>query len=299
MIDVRIPDNEYLTVRELAALLRVKERKVYDLAASGAVPCSRATGKLLFPAAEIRKWIEDATHRDVPEQKDVELVRPAIVLGSHDPLLDWAIRQSRCGLANYFDGSLDGLARFARGEGVATGLHLYDSQSDSWNVPAVSRAASGSNAVLISFAMRRRGLVFRGGGRGPKKLRDVATLRFVPRQPESGADLLLKEIARAEELDLSKMNLADVARTEDEAVETVRRGDADVTFGLETVARNYGLDFLPMKDEEFALLVDRKSWFEPHFQRLLEFFASPQFKERAKSYAGYDVSDIGRVVWNA
>ena len=54
----------YLTTKELADLLRIKERKVYDLAASGKVPCSRATGKLLFPAAEIRAWIE--TSRSCP-----------------------------------------------------------------------------------------------------------------------------------------------------------------------------------------------------------------------------------------
>ncbi|WP_407943286.1 helix-turn-helix domain-containing protein [Mangrovicoccus ximenensis] len=60
MTDLQIPPHEYLTVRELAELLRLKERKVYDLAASGELPCSRATGKLLFPAAEIRAWIEGA-----------------------------------------------------------------------------------------------------------------------------------------------------------------------------------------------------------------------------------------------
>ena len=48
MADLEFPEHEYLTVRELAALLRLKERKIYDLAASGKVPCSRATGKLLF-----------------------------------------------------------------------------------------------------------------------------------------------------------------------------------------------------------------------------------------------------------
>lgn len=60
MAELDLPDHEYLTVRELAELLRLKERKVYDLAASGAVPCSRATGKLLFPANEIRTWIARA-----------------------------------------------------------------------------------------------------------------------------------------------------------------------------------------------------------------------------------------------
>ena len=45
---------EFLTTREVAALLRVKERKVYDLAAAGDIPCRRVTGKLLFPKAQKR-----------------------------------------------------------------------------------------------------------------------------------------------------------------------------------------------------------------------------------------------------
>mgnify|MGYP002820403384 CR=1 FL=1 len=45
--------TEYMTTKELADFLRIKQRKVYDLAASGNIPCSRAMGKLLFPRAEI------------------------------------------------------------------------------------------------------------------------------------------------------------------------------------------------------------------------------------------------------
>ena len=44
-----VPSPPYLTVRELAELLRVKERKIYQLVADGEVPCRQVTGKLLFP----------------------------------------------------------------------------------------------------------------------------------------------------------------------------------------------------------------------------------------------------------
>ncbi|MCG6884350.1 MAG: helix-turn-helix transcriptional regulator [Silicimonas sp.] len=299
MTDLAIPDHEYLTVKELAELLRLKERKVYDLAASGAVPCSRATGKLLFPAAEIRAWIERAKSGGVPGQESGSSPRPPIVLGSHDPLLDWAIRQSRCGLATYYDGSLDGLERFVRGEGVVSGLHLYDAGSDSWNVTAVSEAAAGRNAVLVSFAARQRGLVFRAGEKVPSGMSDLAGMRMVPRQRESGTDALFRELAARHDLDVSRLDMADVARTEDEAVEAVRRGEADVAFGLEAVARIYGLEFLPIIEERFALLVDRKVWFDAPVQMLLAFFRTEQFVDRAKGCGGYDISEIGNVIWNA
>lgn len=298
MTDTAFPDHEYLTVKELADLLRLKERKIYDLAASGKVPCSKATGKLLFPAAEIRDWIAQATSGGMPDVAREPSTRPPIVLGSHDPLLDWAIRQSRCGLATYFDGSLDGLDRFVRGEGIAAGLHIHDQVSDSWNLPAVAQSAAHRNAVLIAFAKRRRGLVFRRGDTPPAGLSDLAGRRIVPRQTSSGTDALFRELAAHHGLDLSQLEYVEVARTEDEAAEAVRRGHADAAFGLEAAARGYGLEFLPIIEEEFALLVDRKSWFDAPMQTLLAFCATDEFASRAADLGGYDVSALGAVVWN-
>jgi excisionase family DNA binding protein len=299
MTDLAFPDHEYLTVKELADLLRLKERKIYDLASSGTVPCSKATGKLLFPAAEIRGWIEKSKSGGLSEPSAQSSARPAIVLGSHDPLLDWAIRQSRCGLATYYDGSLDGLDRFVRGEGIAAGVHIYDAASNTWNTPAVSHSAAGQNSVLIHFAMRRRGLVYRAGGRAPTGLSDLKGRKIVPRQPESGADALFRELAKKQGLDVARLNWSPVARTEDEAVETVRRGEADVTFGLEAVARSYALEFFPIIEEEFALVVDRKAWFEVQIQKLISFCKTEHFASRAEACGGYETKGLGAVIWNA
>lgn len=108
-------EAQYLTTADLAGLLRIGQRKVYELAASGQVPCVRVTGKLLFPRAAAESWL--AAPAPAP-------CRPPVFFGSRDPLLEWALRESRCGMATLFDGSLDGLSRFAAGEGQATGLHL-------------------------------------------------------------------------------------------------------------------------------------------------------------------------------
>ena len=295
MPESEISQHEYLTVRELADLLRIKERKVYDLAASGEVPCSRATGKLLFPAAEIRAWIADAKSGGAT----AEAARPAIFLGSHDPLLDWAIRHSGCGLATFFDGSLDGLSRFAEGAGVATGLHVFDAATSGWNVTAAAEAAGRQNAVLVAFARRKRGLVIRPGASGIDSMSDLAGRRVVPRQGASGSARLFESLAAQQGLDLSQVEFTEIARTEDDAVQSVRRGEADAAFGLASVAQDYGLEFRPLMDERFDILVDRKAWFDPPLQALFEFFRSTAFLQRARADAGYDVSDVGKVIWNA
>lgn len=295
MPESEISQHEYLTVRELADLLRIKERKVYDLAASGEVPCSRATGKLLFPAAEIRAWIADAKSGGAT----ADATRPAIFLGSHDPLLDWAIRHSGCGLATFFDGSLDGLSRFAEGAGVATGLHVFDAATSGWNVTAATEAAGRQNAVLVAFARRKRGLVIRPGASGIDSMSDLAGRRVVPRQGASGSASLFESLAAQQGLDLSQVEFTEIARTEDDAVQSVRRGEADAAFGLASVAQDYGLEFRPLMDERFDILVDRKAWFDPPLQALFEFFRSTAFLQRARANAGYDVSDVGKVIWNA
>lgn len=285
-------DPEFLTVRELAGLLRIKERKVYDLAASGRVPVSRATGRLLFPAREIRDWIQGAG------SGGAEPLRPPIVLGSHDPLLDWAIRESGSGLATFFDGSADGLDRFVRGEGVAAGLHLRDAATGAWNRPRVAELCAGRPAVLLSFARRRRGLVLRPGGRRAAGIGDLAAFRIAPRQAGSGTAALFAALLAEAGLDPAGLDYAATARTETEAAEAVARGDADATLGLEGPARAFGLDFVPLLEERYDLLVDRRAWFEPGLQALAAFCRGAAFADRAAGLGGYDVDAVWEVVWN-
>lgn len=291
MASTTAPSPEFLTVRELAELLRIKERKVYDLAATGQVPCSKVTGKLLFPAREVRAWIADGALAGAPAPR----ARPAVVLGSHDPLLDWALRQAQSGLATYFDGSADGLARFAAREGVATGLHLYE--DGRWNVDAAGRAAAGQDAVLLGFATRRRGIVSAGplGAGGLEALRGR---RVVPRQEGSGTESVFDHLLAEAGLPRAALDLAEPALSEQDAVMAVRQGAAEATFGLEALAAAHGLTFAPLLEERFDLLVDRRAYFEPGLQRFFGFLRTPAFAAHAKRLGGYDVSGAGAVRWN-
>lgn len=287
---------EYLTVRELAELLRIKERKVYDLAASGEVPCSRATGKLLFRERDVRAWIaQSSTGAGSGTAPDL----PPVFLGSHDPLLDWALRQSRCGLATFFDGSLDGLTRFRAGEGVAAGIHVRDRESGDWNVPKASSIFAGQPVVLVGWAARRRGLVVpQGQERQIRGFGDLNGRRVAPRQPESGTDRLFHDLLAQAGVDAGGIAFTDVARSEQDAVLAVSQGTADAAFGLEALARQFGLGFVPVIEERFDLLVDRRGWFEPPMQRLLAFCHDAPFRARADGFAGYDISGLGAVRWN-
>ncbi|HPG23393.1 MAG TPA: helix-turn-helix domain-containing protein, partial [Amaricoccus sp.] len=128
-----------LTTGEVAAYLRMKERTVYDMVARQQIPCSRATGKLLFSRPLIDAWVE--AHTEMPAGRNA--VVPMIYAGSSDPLLEWALRQSGCGLAVLATGSRRGLEAMARGEAMLAGVHLLDPGTGEYNVPCPGAGAAG------------------------------------------------------------------------------------------------------------------------------------------------------------
>lgn len=288
---------DYLTTKELAALLRIKERKVYELASGGALPVSRVTGKLLFPRTMIEAWLRRSVEGGDPEVYMPEL--PAIAAGSHDPLFDWALRESGAGLATYFDGSLDGLDRFADRRAMCCGLHLYEGV-DRWNIDHVSKAAAALPAVLIEWAWRERGLITaEGNPLGLKTVSDLTRVRFVPRQQESGSRLLLDHALAEAGIEPTGLDLTQAARTEADVAARVSAGDADCGLGLRSMAREHRLDFVPLWRERFDVLVFRKAYFAPTLQSLIAFTRTEAFAARTAELTGYDISGLGTVHWNA
>jgi putative molybdopterin biosynthesis protein len=285
---------DFLTTKELADLLRIKERKVYDLAAAGNVPCVRVVGKLLFPRREIDVWIKGGHSGPDPDTGPL----PGIVAGSHDPLLDWALRQSGSGLAAFFDGSHDGLDRLASRSALAAGVHIHD--ADGWNTGSVRSAFANQPVVLVEFARRQRGLVIaRGNPHGITSIANLINRRFARRQPSAASQTHFETLASDCGLDPQTLAGPDTpARTEDDVVRMVSEGKADAAFGLASVAAQFNLDFVPVLEERFDLLVWRRAWFEEPFQKFLAFTSSPEMAARANDMTGYNISNLGFVHFN-
>lgn len=289
---------DYLTTKELAALLRIKERKVYELVGEGAIPVSRVTGKFLFPRDVIDAWLRRNTElgKDLPALKE----HPPVVAGSHDPLLDWALRQSGSGLATFFDGSGDGIARMAEGRATAAGLHLPDPDGRGWNVAAVADRLAGEPMVLIEWAKRRQGLIVAAGNpHGIARLGDLAGRRFIARQPGSGSQGLAERLFQAEPGLREAVNFIEPpARSEADLAQAVASGRADAGLGIEAAARQARLSFVPLAAERYDLLAWRRDMFEPPLQRLFAFCRTEEFVHHCGELGGYDLSGFGTVHYN-
>ena len=288
--------HDYLTTREVAALLRVKERKVYDLVSSGDLPARRVTGKLLFARAEIESLLTGASQAAPAPQQP----RPDVLVGSHDPLLDWALRESGSGLPAFFDGSLDGLRRFGEGAGIACGMHIFEPEAEDWNVAHVTRAFDGQPLVLIEFARRRMGLITAADTTPPiATIADLRGRRVALRQATAGGRVLFDHLLAQSGLAVDDLDAVPVpARTETDVAAMVAGGEADAALGLESMARQFRLAFHPLIEERYDLLVDRRAWFEPPLQALTGFCRTRAFAGHAAALGGYDISGFGTVRWN-
>lgn len=279
----------YLTTKEVADLLRVKERKVYDMVATGEIPHRKITGKLLFPHNELMCWIE-GTGVTLPAE------RPALVTGSHDPLLDWALRESGAGLATLWNGSCDGLEVFAEGRAVLTGLHIPG--ENDWNIPAIE-ARGLRDAVLIGWAERERGLILTPAVADMvQNFADLRGRRVILRQEGAGTTALFAQMmAKAGLSPGDILTPTRPAHTESDAAAAVAAGEAEATLGIESMARQFRLVFRPLVQERFDLLIDRRAYFTDPVQRLVAFMRSDAMGAKAAALGGYDLSDLGTVRW--
>jgi excisionase family DNA binding protein len=288
----------YMTTSEVAEYLRVNDRTIYGMASRNEIPCSKATGKLLFPRVLVDRWVE--THIDF--KSPLIETPPPLICGSSDPLMEWALRESGSGLSNQVEGSTVGMERLCAGAAVAAGVHFgfEEKGDDSGNIAAV-RNAPLPDIVLVHFAWREQGLVLPAGMLKIRSLRDVAETkaRFIPRQEGAGTQLLLDRLLAEAGLTRQDINIMPgAAQTQTDVALAILDGTADCGMAVDSVARRFKLNFVPLHRERFDLACRRRDLLEPPLQKLFEFTRTETFRKRAEELGGYDIGACGHVLYN-
>jgi excisionase family DNA binding protein len=293
-----MPIRELLTTDEAADYLRLSERKLYELVADRAVPCSKVTGRWLFSRTALDRWVSAGL---IAPAGLTQVPAPPIVGGSHDPLLEWALRESHCGLASLPEGSEEGLRRLTRGEVMMSAIHLHrlDGDDETANPDAVANAAGLHDAVVIAFARREQGILVAPGN--PLDLSGMASVaasdaRMAQRPAGAGAQLLLLALLTRAGIAPDNLRLAKPALpTGPDVAQAIRAGRVDCGIATRGVAKSAGLDFLPLAWERFDLVMRQRDYFMKGPQALFDLIRKTDFAERAAELGGYDVSDAGAV----
>lgn len=296
---------EFLTTSEAADYLRLGERKLYELVTAGAIPCSKVSGKWLFPRHELDLWVLSGLARPpgmiAPEA-------PLIVGGSQDDLLEWSLRESGSGLASLNEGTMRGVERLQRGEVIAAAIHFHGPEvsnhaAEDPNIAALKAIPSLHDAVLVGVARREQGLLLAPGN--PKQLKNLSDVLVsgalvAMRQGGAGAQLLLEALlARLGTGTKSLRRREPPCLTGPDLAATIRAGQADCGIATRAAAKTAGLDFVPLIWESFDLVMRQRSYFRPSMQALITFLREDRLKIRATEFSGYDAENAGQIRYAA
>ena len=201
----------------------------------------------------------------------------------------------------HFTGSLGGLIALSEGKADLAGCHLWDEETDTYNIPFVRRLLPGQRVALVTLAQRQLGLIVPPGN--PANVQGLADLvrpelRFVNRQPGSGTRVWLDAMLRRQGIPSSQIEgYADERMTHSEIANAIAEGQAGVGLGLEGAARPYGLAFIPLIQEQYDLVIPAQHFNAPPLQALISWISRPESRERISSLAGYKTTSTGKVTW--
>ena len=235
-----------------------------------------------------------------------ELKRNLVVIGSHDPLLDeiseiLCVKYGDVSMSSAHVGSMGGLMAVRRGEAHLAGTHLLDEKTGEYNVSFIKRFFPNGGVRLVSCVKRSQGLMVRKGN--PKNIMGVADLvredvRYVNRQKGSGTRILIDYLCSKHGIETSAIyGYSREEYTHTSVAALIEADSADAGLGIYSAAKLYGLDFLPICDEQYDLLVPDHAWDTPMMQKLLEVLKSEEFRNRLDALGGYKFENAGDV-WN-
>lgn len=233
---------------------------------------------------------------------------PLRFVGSHDLLMESLARLlaeewDGPALSLDFRGSLGGLIALAQGAADLAGVHLWDEQTDSYNLPYVRRLLPGRRLVMLHLANRSLGLIVPAGN--PQILESLADLSrpgvvLVNRQRGSGTRVWLEAQIKAVGLDPSSIEgYSEEVLTHLAVASAVAEGHATAGLGIHAAAMAYGLGFVPLTQERYDLVMPESIWRGDEAQALARVVRSERFHSELATLGGYDSAETGAEQWVA
>lgn len=286
---------------------RVGERLIATPLSRGAgvvMSLVKADGVLTIPKNS--EGLEAGQEVDIQLLKDINEIENSIVsIGSHDPLLDILadrihIVDSNVTLSSAHVGSMGGIMALKKKEAHFACIHLLDPQSGQYNIPYVKKYFKDGEMALIKFVNRIQGLmVQKGNPKGVMGVEDLARedVSYINRQKGAGTRILLDYKLSQNNIDPSLVKGYEREEFTHMSVAAAVAGNtADCGLGVFSAAQIMGLDFIPIDNEEYDILIPREFLNNEGIVKLIDILNSADFKEDVKKMGGYDCSQCGKVV---
>ncbi|WP_168119431.1 helix-turn-helix transcriptional regulator [Paenibacillus sp. HB172176] len=288
------------TTEEIAALLKVSKLTVYDLIKKGELASYRVGKQMRVDEADLEAYKQ----RSKGATKSVK--RPVVITGQDISLdllakhMEEAVPDVRPLRAHV--GSLDSLIAMYRGESDIVSTHLWDGETNAYNLPYIRKILVGSSYIVVNLLSRWAGLyVANDNPLGLKHWDDLKQdgLRIVNREKGSGARVLLDEQLRLHGIPATRLiGYGDEQSNHLGVASKVASGEADVGVGIEKAASIVGnVSFLPLQLEQYDLVLmkneDNRKW----IPEVLELLRSTRFRKELGALQSYDLSLTGQILY--
>jgi len=226
--------------------------------------------------------------------------KPAVIFsGSHDLALEGIAEnlEKYVTLLSMPVGSLDGLVNLRQGLCQVSGSHLLDVTGD-YNTPFIRHLFPDRDVELVTLAYRTQGLILAGGNSmGIKRVEDVANpnVRFVNRNAGSGTRLWFDSELKRLKIPVAKIHGYELeVKTHTEAASLIASNKADVALGLQAAAHKNGLDFIPLFEERYDLVLPSEN--EKPLTPLLDYLQTASFRNELNALMGYNTTHSGEKI---
>jgi len=312
-----------LTPQEVAKILKIAKNTVYELIKRGELNAYKVGNKFRIDLQDVEayknkaKKIKEAKAESPALINNPSLNQPLLtkenssagngfIICGQDVILDILARhlelhpQGLRALRAHI-GSYNGLYALYQGKVQIATAHMWDGDTDEYNVPYVSKMLPGTPALIINLAYRMQGFyVAKGNPKQIKNWEDLARndLTIVNREKGSGVRILLDEKLRKMGLPGRKIKGYEQEYSSHLAVASaVARGSADLGIGNEKTALQVkDVDFLPLQKERYDLIMKKEDIAKPVFQAIIAIIRSAEFKAEIAGIGGYDLSQTGEII---
>lgn len=232
-----------------------------------------------------------------------EIDRTILVIGSHDITLDLLAQylagcQRRLASANV--GSLGGLMALRRGEAHLAGSHLLDIETGEYNLAYIRQYLPGISVKVIALVGRQQGLIInKGNPKGITSLKDLTRkdVVFVNRQRGAGTRVLLDyHLSRFAIASEKVQGYNHEEYTHLTVAAAVSSGKADCGLGIAAAAQALDLDFIPLFQERYDLVVPKHHYDSTLLAPLFQVLHDPAFQQAVAALPGYNVTMMGTLV---
>lgn len=248
------------------------------------------------------------------EKVAIELLRPKVevdstlvFIGSHDNILDLIAshlhrHRPSIRISSAHVGSMGGIMAIRRGEAHLAGCHLLDEETGEYNISFLQRFLPGLPLRLINLCYRQQGLIVpKNNPKNIQSFQDIADngLSFINRQAGAGTRLLTDKLLKEAKISPAEIpGYAHEEYTHMSVAAAVASGSVDTGLGILAAAKALDLDFMPLAEERYDLIIPEQFLSDPKVVAVLELMRSNRaFHGEILSLGGYDLRDCGKIMY--